>query len=239
MQSYGLKQAEIAEKIGKTQSYASQQLRLLKMPQSIQEKIISGKLSEGVARQLLRIENILDPYIGKRSPEYVRGLWGELMQNSKHFSGKTFNSWVEYFQDFFAYENKTVEEISNVIDQFEFLIMYAHIFCPYDAWLYQEKPTQFITLEEEKAYFEFLSHPKKEKINDAVADYTFKFVIQHLSSMLHLVKYPREKDKFLERDYTWFQQYISQSNFLPDCFRKGKISLLKEFASLIPTEVSR
>lgn len=53
----GHTQTEIARRIGKTQSYVAQKLRLLKMPEHLR-MYLSGLLSEGHARQLLRLQGI-------------------------------------------------------------------------------------------------------------------------------------------------------------------------------------
>ena len=50
-------QKELGKKIGKTQSYIAQKLRLLKLPEGVQMAIVSGKIAEGHARQLLRLKD--------------------------------------------------------------------------------------------------------------------------------------------------------------------------------------
>ena len=52
----GLTQKQLGERVGKSQSYIAQKLRLLKMPPEVQAAIADGAISEGIARQLLRLE---------------------------------------------------------------------------------------------------------------------------------------------------------------------------------------
>lgn len=51
----GHTQTTIAGKLGKTQSYVAQKLRLLKLPEDVRRRLNEGALSEGHARQLLRL----------------------------------------------------------------------------------------------------------------------------------------------------------------------------------------
>jgi ParB family chromosome partitioning protein len=52
----GITQAALGEKIGKTQSYIAQKLRLLTLPEPVQTLIDQGRLTEGHGRQLLRLK---------------------------------------------------------------------------------------------------------------------------------------------------------------------------------------
>jgi ParB family chromosome partitioning protein len=56
-QSFGLTQEEIAERVGKTRPAVANTLRLLRLPDSIQDYLRSGELSEGQARPLLALED--------------------------------------------------------------------------------------------------------------------------------------------------------------------------------------
>jgi len=56
-QNFGLTQEEIAERVGKTRPAVANTLRLLRLPESIQEFLRSGELTEGQARPLLSIED--------------------------------------------------------------------------------------------------------------------------------------------------------------------------------------
>lgn len=55
MEEFGLTQNEIAEKMNKKQSTISNKIRLLTLPEDIQEKILENKLTERHARALLRL----------------------------------------------------------------------------------------------------------------------------------------------------------------------------------------
>jgi len=50
-------QAELGERIGKSQSYIAQKLRLLKLPDDVQGAIAGGDITEGHARQLLKLKD--------------------------------------------------------------------------------------------------------------------------------------------------------------------------------------
>lgn len=52
----GLTQQQLGKRIGKTQSYIAQKLRLLKMAPEVQAALAAGTLTEGIARQLLRLD---------------------------------------------------------------------------------------------------------------------------------------------------------------------------------------
>jgi ParB family chromosome partitioning protein len=56
-QSFGLTQEEIAERVGKTRPAVANTLRLLRLPDSIQDFLRSGELTEGQARPLLSLED--------------------------------------------------------------------------------------------------------------------------------------------------------------------------------------
>ena len=58
LQGAGKTQAEIGKLIGRTQSYVAQKLRLLTLPDFLSVFLTSGSLTEGHARQLLRIREV-------------------------------------------------------------------------------------------------------------------------------------------------------------------------------------
>ena len=55
IREFGLTQEEVAQKVGRDRSTVANSLRLLKLPQDIQEDILAGKLSAGHARALLAL----------------------------------------------------------------------------------------------------------------------------------------------------------------------------------------
>lgn len=55
--SDGTTQTELGERIGKSQSYIAQKLRLLRLPDGIQSAIDANDITEGHARQLLRLKD--------------------------------------------------------------------------------------------------------------------------------------------------------------------------------------
>ncbi len=52
---FGFKHTEVAQKIGKSRVYVSNTIRLLGMPQDMQQALAEGKISEGHTRPLLML----------------------------------------------------------------------------------------------------------------------------------------------------------------------------------------
>ena len=61
----GLTQTELGQRIGKSQSYIAQKLRLLNMPEPLQFYLDKGVISEGHARQLLRLRKFYQPQLAR------------------------------------------------------------------------------------------------------------------------------------------------------------------------------
>lgn len=57
VQEFGLKQEEVADKVGKSRSAVANKLRLLGLPVEIQRAIIEGRITEGHAKAILAIVN--------------------------------------------------------------------------------------------------------------------------------------------------------------------------------------
>jgi len=57
MDDFNLTQSEIAEKVSKQQSTISNKIRLLSLPENLQEQLISNRLTERHARALLKIKD--------------------------------------------------------------------------------------------------------------------------------------------------------------------------------------
>ena len=57
MEKYGISQMELSEKLGKNQSTISNKIRLLSLPEDIQEILVDNKLTERHARALLKVED--------------------------------------------------------------------------------------------------------------------------------------------------------------------------------------
>ena len=53
----GITQTALGQRIGKSQSYIAQKLRLLKLSEDVQSALATGDITEGHARQLLRLKN--------------------------------------------------------------------------------------------------------------------------------------------------------------------------------------
>lgn len=56
IERFGLTQEQVAERVGKSRSSIANALRLLRLPQEIQQGLAEGKISEGHARALLQFE---------------------------------------------------------------------------------------------------------------------------------------------------------------------------------------
>jgi ParB family chromosome partitioning protein len=67
MDKLQLTQNELATRIGKSRSYIANILRLLSLPESIQEHVLSGKLSMGHARALITLDSAKAKEIAERS----------------------------------------------------------------------------------------------------------------------------------------------------------------------------
>ena len=57
MEKYGISQLALSEKLGKNQSTISNKIRLLSLPEDIQNMLVENKLTERHARALLKIED--------------------------------------------------------------------------------------------------------------------------------------------------------------------------------------
>lgn len=55
MNDYGLTQAEVAERVGKSRSAVANAVRLLSLPEAVQQAIVAGRISAGHARALLAL----------------------------------------------------------------------------------------------------------------------------------------------------------------------------------------
>ncbi len=55
MNDYGLTQAEVAERVGKSRSAVANSVRLLALPEAAQQAIVAGRISAGHARALLAL----------------------------------------------------------------------------------------------------------------------------------------------------------------------------------------
>ncbi|MDO4545899.1 MAG: ParB/RepB/Spo0J family partition protein [Bacillota bacterium] len=57
MEKYGMSQVELSEKIGKNQSTISNKIRILNLPEDIQQILVENRLTERHARALLKVED--------------------------------------------------------------------------------------------------------------------------------------------------------------------------------------
>lgn len=100
----GYTHAEIAKKVSKSRTYVTSSLRLLKLNGRILGWINDGKLSEGHAKQILRMESIVDRLFGENSIaigtpfEYIQDrfcheFWMDLDEDKKSISVKEIIEW--------------------------------------------------------------------------------------------------------------------------------------------------
>lgn len=66
LRSTPVTQAQLAQRLGKSQSYLANQLRLLKLPQEAQEAIVDGKITARHGRALLALDEITQAIVFKR-----------------------------------------------------------------------------------------------------------------------------------------------------------------------------
>jgi ParB family chromosome partitioning protein len=56
-EDFGLTQQKIADKVGKNRATVTNTLRLLKLPQKVKDALLEGRITEGHARAILRLES--------------------------------------------------------------------------------------------------------------------------------------------------------------------------------------
>lgn len=124
LETRNISQSILAERIGKSQSYVAQKLRLLKLPFSVHVLMRQGSFSEGQARQLLRLNDIIGNLV---TTEFKSS-------NHRISEQDRFKSWTEYYQDYYAWEyfTQTVQVLSERIDRFYFDLVIAASDCVLD-----------------------------------------------------------------------------------------------------------
>ncbi len=90
---YGLTQEEVSKSVGKSRPYITNALRLLKLPEAVQDMVIEGRLTGGHARALAGMENSEHQIKlanmasdGKMSVRELEHLVAELTENHKKAS---------------------------------------------------------------------------------------------------------------------------------------------------------
>ncbi len=93
LEDFGCTQEELANRIARSRSQLTNTLRLLKLPMSVQEKLVSGELTNGHARALLSLkdeskiqslaERIIKEGLTVRAVEKIVGLGEEVKQEVK------------------------------------------------------------------------------------------------------------------------------------------------------------
>lgn len=111
LQKKGFTQKAIAKRIGKTQSYVAQKLRLSQLPITVSSMIMTGGLTEGGARQILKIKGIINKY------------------NCNKCDHHTFKDWVSFYQDQIAWGsvNEPVSVIKEKVENFRFNFVHAEM----------------------------------------------------------------------------------------------------------------
>jgi ParB family transcriptional regulator, chromosome partitioning protein len=98
----GLSQEDVAQKVGKNRSTVANSLRLLKMPEAMQDALVAGKMTAGHARALLSILNPADQMIlfnriitNGLSVREAEGQAGELNRGSRASSPERHESSIK------------------------------------------------------------------------------------------------------------------------------------------------
>lgn len=86
-QEFGLTQQDIAERVGKNRTSVANTLRLLKLPQEVQDLIAEGKLSMGHAKALIALEN----------PRLQKSMARKIV--TRNLSVRKVEQWVRKLQD--------------------------------------------------------------------------------------------------------------------------------------------
>lgn len=91
LRQQGLSEAEIADKIGKSQPYVNNRIRLLRLPESVQTMVDEGKLSASAARVLLKAEPMPDVVERIAQDVVTQGIPVSRLENSidYHISDQT------------------------------------------------------------------------------------------------------------------------------------------------------
>lgn len=121
----GWTQNKIAKTISKTQSYVAQKLRLAQLPLSVLVIVKDGTLSEGSARQLLKIKGFIDRYKVVPFTDWKYGGKPPVNLNpDKHWYPY---HWTEFYQDQIAWHNykKPVTVIKEAVDRLRFDFWFA------------------------------------------------------------------------------------------------------------------
>lgn len=116
----GMTQSELGRKIGKTQSYIAQKLRLQRLPYGAIVLVELGSYTEAHLRQLLRLERIVKE-AGIEADDIHKGMFEATrwaIEQGKPNNGVV--HMVTYYQDKIAWSNykATVYELRMVIDQY-------------------------------------------------------------------------------------------------------------------------
>ena len=105
---FGLTNAEIAERVGKSGSYVANSLRLLRMPDALKDGLLSGSISEGHARALSAIEDnklMIEAYKEiLRNDGSVR-MAEDLARRAKNRSGQRITREENIDKSFIVHEN--------------------------------------------------------------------------------------------------------------------------------------
>jgi len=124
MEDFNLTQNEIAEKVSKQQSTISNKIRLLTLPENLQEKLINNKLTERHARALLKIsddnsrQNIIDRVIAnnlnvKQTEKLVEDLLQKNAEAERKLRKKNYISYKIYINTIKKTFNQTKEMENN------------------------------------------------------------------------------------------------------------------------------
>lgn len=126
MEDFNLTQSEIAEKVSKQQSTISNKIRLLSLPENLQEQLINNKLTERHARALLKIsddnsrQNIIDRVISnnlnvKQTEKLVEDVLQKSAEAERKLRKKNYISYKIYINTIRKTFNQIKEMEKNAI----------------------------------------------------------------------------------------------------------------------------
>lgn len=110
MDSMNLNQEEVAKKVGKKRSTISNSIRLLNLPEDLQQNINTGELSAGHARALLTLDN----------PNLQRTFYNKIKDNnlSVRATEKIVNDYAKEKKDINTHKTMINPDIQNIEQQF-------------------------------------------------------------------------------------------------------------------------
>lgn len=103
----GYTHAQIAEKVSKSRTYITQKLRILNLEESIKNMLMTGKIAEGHARQIMKLEKLMNRLCGEGVSTLAPYV---VFQNKFH-------------REFYMEENISVKQVTEWIDGWHYKLV--------------------------------------------------------------------------------------------------------------------